>query len=199
VGGFNVYNAAAAVAAGLAVGLNPEKIVRGIAAIRYVPGRFERIRAGQEFEVIVDYAHTPDSLRNVLQTARDLTAGRLICVFGCGGNRDRGKRPQMGRIAAELADLVVLTSDNPRFEEPEAIIAEIAAGLPSPSSAHVLPDRREAIRAGLEAAAPGDLVLIAGKGHETVQILGERTIPFDDREVARELLFGALAAREGDR
>ncbi|MFA6110649.1 MAG: UDP-N-acetylmuramoyl-L-alanyl-D-glutamate--2,6-diaminopimelate ligase [Candidatus Latescibacterota bacterium] len=199
IGGFNVYNATAAVAVGLAVGLNPEAIGRGIAAMGYVPGRFERISAGQEFEVIVDYAHTPDSLRNVLQTARDLTSGRLICVFGCGGNRDRGKRPQMGRLAAELADLVVLTSDNPRFEEPEAIIAEIAAGLPEGTAARVLPDRLEAIRFGLETATPGDLVLIAGKGHETVQILGDRTVPFDDREVARRLLAGASAASGGGR
>jgi UDP-N-acetylmuramoyl-L-alanyl-D-glutamate--2,6-diaminopimelate ligase len=197
VGSFNVSNTLAAVAVGLAAGLPPAAVARGAGALSHVPGRFERVCAGQPFEVIVDYAHNPDSLQNVLTTARGLTTGRLICVFGCGGNRDRGKRPQMGRIAAELADVVVLTSDNPRHEEPRAIIDEIAAGVPAATTVAICPDRREAIASALAGAAAGDLVLIAGKGHETVQLLGDRAIPFDDRDVVRQILAGTSAAGPG--
>jgi UDP-N-acetylmuramoyl-L-alanyl-D-glutamate--2,6-diaminopimelate ligase len=153
-----------------------------------VPGRFEAVDAGQPFTVVVDYAHTPDGLENLLRSAREITAGRLICVFGCGGDRDRAKRPLMGAIARRLADVAVVTSDNPRSEDPEAIIAEITAGFPM----DVEPDRRAAIRAAVAAAADGDVVVIAGKGHEQGQEVAGRTVPFDDREVAREAL-AALA------
>ena len=201
-GGFNCYNILAAFACGLALELVPEVIARGIAVVHQVPGRFERIDLGQDFEVIVDYAHTPASLESVLHTARELTQNRLICVFGCGGDRDRGKRPQMGAIAGDLADLVYITSDNPRSEAPEAIIAEIAAGLRDPDKVQLIADRHRAIEQALGAGLPGDVVVIAGKGHETVQVLADRTIDFDDRQVAREVLqelLGSTAAAQTGR
>jgi UDP-N-acetylmuramoyl-L-alanyl-D-glutamate--2,6-diaminopimelate ligase len=151
-----------------------------------VPGRFEAVDEGQPFAVLVDYAHTPDSLENVLRTARDLAQNRVICVFGCGGDRDRGKRPLMGRIATNLADLAIVTSDNPRSEEPGAIIAEILEG--AGSEVEVEADRREAIARAVATAGDRDVVVIAGKGHEQGQQFADRTIPFDDREVAREAL-----------
>jgi len=197
-GDFNCHNVMAAVACGLALELAPEAVAQGVAALGSVPGRFERVVGGQSFEVIVDYAHSPASLEAVLHTARGLTRQRLICVFGCGGDRDRGKRPQMGRIAGELADLVYVTSDNPRTESPEAIIAQIAAGVEQPGKLQVRPDRRQAIGEALGAAGDGDVVVIAGKGHEPVQILADRTVPFDDRQVARQVLQ-ELAPRVGDR
>ena len=184
-GRFNVENVLGAVAAARLLEIPDEAIARGVQALRGVPGRFEAVDEGQPFTVLVDYAHTPDSLENVLRTARDLAQGRLICVFGCGGDRDRGKRPVMGRIATELADLAIVTSDNPRSEEPEAIIAEILEGT---GEAEVEPDRREAIARAVAAADEGDVVVIAGKGHEQGQQFADRTIPFDDREVAREAL-----------
>jgi UDP-N-acetylmuramyl-tripeptide synthetase len=151
-----------------------------------VPGRFEAIDEGQPFTVLVDYAHTPDSLDNVLRTARDFADGRVLVVFGAGGDRDRGKRPLMGRVAAELADVVLVTSDNPRSEEPVAIIQDIlqGAGL----EVEIDPDRRSAIRRAVSLAEPGDVVVIAGKGHEQGQEIGAEKLPFDDREVAREAL-----------
>jgi UDP-N-acetylmuramoyl-L-alanyl-D-glutamate--2,6-diaminopimelate ligase len=193
-GRFNVENVLGAVAAARLLELPDEAIVKGVRELRGVPGRFEAVDEGQPFAVLVDYAHTPDSLENVLRTARELAQGRLICVFGCGGDRDRGKRPLMGRIASELADLAIVTSDNPRSEEPEAIIAEIVAG--AGEDVEVEPDRTRAIGQALETAAAGDVVVIAGKGHEQGQEFrnGEK-IPFDDREVAREALrrLGARA------
>jgi UDP-N-acetylmuramoyl-L-alanyl-D-glutamate--2,6-diaminopimelate ligase len=153
-----------------------------------VPGRFEAIEAGQPFAVLVDYAHTPESLREVLAAARSASAGRLIVVFGAGGDRDRDKRPQMGAEAARLADQLVLTSDNPRSEDPLAIIADIAAGVPDPSAVTIEPDRAAAIAAGIAAAQPGDVVVIAGKGHETTQTIGDTVTAFDDRAVARSVL-----------
>jgi UDP-N-acetylmuramyl-tripeptide synthetase len=175
------------------LGIDDEAIVRGLEALGGVPGRFESVDEGQPFTVVVDYAHTPDSLENVLATVRELDSGRVICVFGCGGDRDREKRPVMGRIASELADLAIVTSDNPRSEDPRAIIEEIVAG--TEDELEVVPDRREAIARAVEAAAPGDVVLIAGKGHEQGQQFRDRTVPFDDREVAREALrrLGAAA------
>ena len=143
---------------------------------------------GREFEVIVDYAHTPAALQIVLETARELTRGRLICVFGCGGDRDRGKRPMMGRVAADLADKVYVTSDNPRSESPAKIIDEIMVGIEGDVDARIFPDRREAIRNAIEKALPGDVVVVAGKGHEEGQDFGDRVIDFDDRQVAREAL-----------
>jgi UDP-N-acetylmuramoyl-L-alanyl-D-glutamate--2,6-diaminopimelate ligase len=159
-----------------------------------VPGRFEQVDAGQPFLVIVDYAHTPDALERVLTTARKITRGRLAVVFGCGGDRDRGKRPIMGEIAARLADRVWATSDNPRSERPEAILDEVVLGVRRVGGAEgrcvAEPDRRAAIGAALRWAAGGDTVVIAGKGHETYQIVGADVLPFDDRAVARELLAG---------
>jgi UDP-N-acetylmuramoyl-L-alanyl-D-glutamate--2,6-diaminopimelate ligase len=187
-GNFNCYNVMAALATGLALGLDPEAACRGIAALPNVPGRFERIVEGQDFEVIVDYAHTPDALDRVLRAARELGVKRLVCVFGCGGDRDRGKRPLMGKVAGELADLTVLTSDNPRSEDPQSIIDDIAAGLPQDSACRSETDRHEAITTALTAARTGDIVVIAGKGHESEQELADRVIPFDDRELARRAL-----------
>jgi UDP-N-acetylmuramoyl-L-alanyl-D-glutamate--2,6-diaminopimelate ligase len=191
-GRFNVENVLGAVAAARLLGIDDDAIAYGVRELRGVPGRFEAVDEGQPFAVLVDYAHTPDSLENVLRTARDLAQNRVICVFGCGGDRDRGKRPLMGRIATDLADVAIVTSDNPRSEEPDAIIAEILAGA---GGAEVEPDRREAIARAVEAADDGDVVVIAGKGHEQGQQFADRTIPFDDREVAREALrrLGAKA------
>src|SRR3954453_1966217 len=192
-GRFNVENVLGAVSAARLLEIPDEAIAHGVKELRGVPGRFEAVDEGQPFAVLVDYAHTPDSLENVLRTARELAQGRLICVFGCGGDRDRGKRPLMGRIASELADVAIVTSDNPRSEEPEAIIAEVVAG--AGDGVEVEPDRTRAIGQALETASEGDVVVIAGKGHEQGQEFRERKIPFDDREVAREALrrLGAKA------
>jgi UDP-N-acetylmuramoyl-L-alanyl-D-glutamate--2,6-diaminopimelate ligase len=192
-GRFNVENILGAVAAGRLLGIEPSEIAAGIENLEGVPGRFESVDEGQMFTVIVDYAHTPEALENVLRAARRLDAGRVICVFGCGGDRDRGKRPIMGRIAGQLADVAIVTSDNPRSEEPRAIIDEIVAGVEG--GLEIEPDRREAIARAIEEARPGDVVLIAGKGHEQGQQFRDRTVPFDDREVAREALrrLGAAA------
>jgi UDP-N-acetylmuramoyl-L-alanyl-D-glutamate--2,6-diaminopimelate ligase len=192
VGGHNVSNLLAAVACGLALELSLETIASALATVAAVPGRFEQIRAGQPFLVVVDYAHTPDALERVLVTARALTRGRLGVVFGCGGDRDRGKRPVMGGIAARLADRVWITSDNPRSERPEAIIDEVLAGARAvagdPGRCATLPDRQAAIRSAIRWARRDDTVVIAGKGHETYQIVGTDVLPFDDREVARQVL-----------
>ena len=185
-GRFNVENALAAMASCRLLGIDDDAIARGLEAVDGVPGRFEAVDEGQPFTVLVDYAHTPDSLENVLTTARELTSGRVICVFGCGGDRDREKRPIMGRIAAELADVPIVTSDNPRSEDPGAIIDEILAGIDG--DAEIIQDRRSAIAHAIEAAEPRDVVVIAGKGHEQGQQFRDRTVPFDDREVAREAL-----------
>ena len=199
LGHFNVENALAAIGACHALGVPADAAAAALASAGQVPGRFEPVDEGQPFAVLVDYAHTPDSLENALGAARELTEGRLIAVFGCGGDRDREKRPLMGAIAARLSDACVVTSDNPRSEEPKAIIAEILAGMTEfeTGEIEVEPDRRAAIALAFEAATPGDTVVIAGKGHEQGQELaGGRKIPFDDREVAREELrkLGARAA-----
>ena len=194
VGAFNLYNMMAAASAALLLGLDLEKAVEGIQACRGVPGRFQPVEEGQDFAVVVDYAHTPDSLAQAVRSAREMSRGKVITVFGCGGDRDRGKRPLMGRYAVELSDHVVITSDNPRSEDPLAIISEIEqgiAGLPESErrgSHEVVEDRREAIRRAISLARPGDVVLIAGKGHETGQVFADRTVPFDDHQVASELL-----------
>jgi UDP-N-acetylmuramoyl-L-alanyl-D-glutamate--2,6-diaminopimelate ligase len=188
-GHFNVANALGAFAAAEAMGVGAEIAAAGLARAARVPGRFEPIDEGQGFSVLVDYAHTPDSLENVLRAARRLTDGRLISVFGAGGDRDRGKRPKMGRAGAELSDLTVITSDNPRSEDPERIVAEVAAGAEGAGELEAIVDRREAIARALGQAGPGDTVVIAGKGHEQGQEFeGGRKVPFDDREVAREEL-----------
>jgi UDP-N-acetylmuramoyl-L-alanyl-D-glutamate--2,6-diaminopimelate ligase len=185
-GSFNVENVLATVAVARLLDIPDAAIAAGVGSIAGVPGRFETVDEGQLFTVVVDYAHKPRALENVLRTARGLTAGRVICVFGCGGDRDRGKRPQMGRIATELADVAIVTSDNPRSEDPQAIIDEVLAG--TVGEPEVEPDRRAAIERAVELAEPGDLVVIAGKGHELGQEIAGRITPFDDRDVARDAL-----------
>jgi len=192
LGRFNAWNAAAAWASARALGIAPEAIARGLAASPGVPGRLQRVQAGQPFDVVVDYAHTPDALERALAACRDHAAGRVLLVFGCGGDRDRGKRPLMGAIAAARADAAWVTNDNPRSEDPAHIALEVVAGAGAAELAVVL-DRREAIAAALAAARSGDVVLIAGKGHETTQTIGSQVLPFDDRDVA----LGLLTARTG--
>jgi UDP-N-acetylmuramoyl-L-alanyl-D-glutamate--2,6-diaminopimelate ligase len=189
-GHFNVANALAAFAAARALGVDAANAAAGLAAAARVPGRFEPIDEGQGFAVLVDYAHTPDSMENVLRAARRLTPGRLISVFGAGGDRDKTKRPLMGRAGVALSDLAVVTSDNPRSEDPEAIVTEVAAGAGEGEAELIVEvDRRAAIALALGRAEPGDTVVIAGKGHEQGQeFAGGRKVPFDDREVAREEL-----------
>jgi UDP-N-acetylmuramoyl-L-alanyl-D-glutamate--2,6-diaminopimelate ligase len=188
-GRINVLNILAASGAALSYGIDLATIARGVAALQAVPGRFERIDCGQPFLVAVDYAHTDDALRNVIQVAREMTRGRVITLFGCGGDRDRAKRPLMGMAAGELSDFVVLTSDNPRSEDPLDIINDALVGLGRFDTPHITePDRAKAIRRALEEGRAGDVVLIAGKGHEPYQVLKDRTIHFDDRETAREIL-----------
>jgi UDP-N-acetylmuramoyl-L-alanyl-D-glutamate--2,6-diaminopimelate ligase len=188
-GRFNVENVLGAVAAGLLLDLDEEAIAEGIASVTGVPGRFEPVDEGQGFAVVVDYAHTPDSLATVLRAARDLGRGRVIVVFGAGGDRDRGKRPLMGKVAAQLADVAIVTSDNPRSEVPLAIIEEVLQG--SGMDVEIDPDRRSAIARAISLAEQDDVVVIAGKGHEQGQDVGGVVAPFDDREVAREVLRGA--------
>jgi UDP-N-acetylmuramoyl-L-alanyl-D-glutamate--2,6-diaminopimelate ligase len=192
VGEYHVANALAAVAVGLALRLNLADVGAGLAAAPPIPGRFERVDCGQDFTVAVDYAHKPDALERLLRSARALRPHRVLTVFGCGGDRDRGKRPLMGRLAAELSDLVVVTSDNPRSEDPERIIAEIVSGVRQVAGwetrVFTEVDRARAIDLAVGLAEPHDLVLIAGKGHETYQLFADRRIRFDDREQAREAL-----------
>jgi len=194
IGEPNVMNLLAACAVGIALGLEPQFIAQCVGSVSAVPGRFERVEAGQPFLVVVDYAHTPDALERLLTTTRRLTRGRLGVVFGCGGDRDRGKRPLMGEIAARLADRVWVTSDNPRSEPPRAIIDEIVEGVkrvwPAPGRYATIEDRRAAIQDALVWARPGDTVVIAGKGHETYQIIGSEVLPFDDRALARQAIEG---------
>lgn len=191
IGKINVYNILAACGTGLSYGIPPETIARGIADLRAVPGRFERVDEGQPFVVAVDYAHTDDALRNVISVARGLNPKRVITLFGCGGDRDRTKRPLMGLAAAEASDFVVLTSDNPRSEDPLAIMNDALVGIRRKDVPHVVePDRATAISRALKEARAGDIVILAGKGHETYQVLKDKTIAFDDRAVAREVLRG---------
>jgi UDP-N-acetylmuramoyl-L-alanyl-D-glutamate--2,6-diaminopimelate ligase len=205
VGRPNVYNILAAVATGVALGLPPQAIEMGIASLAGVPGRFEVVSApGDAVTVVVDYAHTDDALKNLLETVRGVAPGRVITVFGCGGDRDRTKRPLMGAVAGRMSDVVIVTSDNPRSEDPSTIIDEVMRGMPPPSERTVpsgserrvsrgpvalaIVDRRAAIDRAIDLAETGDLVVLAGKGHEKTQTVGERTIKFDDVEVAREAL-----------
>ncbi|MDO8602319.1 MAG: UDP-N-acetylmuramoyl-L-alanyl-D-glutamate--2,6-diaminopimelate ligase [Candidatus Omnitrophota bacterium] len=189
IGRHNIYNILAAVGAGFSLGMSLEDIKKGVEALKGLPGRLESISCGQNFSVYVDYAHTEDGLLNVLKSLRELKPARLILVFGCGGNRDRSKRPAMGKISTELSDIVFITSDNPRAEDPKDIINEITKGVnPAKNNYTVEPDRFNAIRKALVEAHEGDIVLIAGKGHETYQIFKDTTIPFDDREIAKKIL-----------
>ncbi|MCL6635826.1 MAG: UDP-N-acetylmuramoyl-L-alanyl-D-glutamate--2,6-diaminopimelate ligase [Peptococcaceae bacterium] len=188
---FNVYNALAAFAAGIALGVPVDAVKAALEKVPGVPGRFELIDRGQDFALVVDYAHTPDGLENILKTARQIAGGKLVTVFGCGGDRDRTKRPRMGAIAARYSDYTIITSDNPRTEDPLAIIAEIETGLKAVAGREkyaIEPDRRRAIRMAVQNAGAGDVVVIAGKGHEDYQIIGTEKFPFDDRlEAARAL------------
>jgi len=193
MGKANIFNIGAAIGVAVAMGVPAEAIVTGIQKLSFVPGRFESVNAGQKFRVIVDYAHTDDALEKALRSAREITLGRLILVFGCGGERDRTKRPLMGEAARE-SDFAIVTSDNPRTEDPMEIIKEIEQGLKG-ASYRVEADRREAIRLALAEAREGDTVLIAGKGHETYQTIGTTALPFDDRVVAKELLNELNAGR----
>jgi UDP-N-acetylmuramoyl-L-alanyl-D-glutamate--2,6-diaminopimelate ligase len=196
-GRFNARNAVGAGRVAAVAGIAPDVIARGLSSAPPVAGRFETVDAGQPFTVVVDYSHKPDALDQALRTARELVSGEgeLAVVFGCGGDRDRAKRPLMGEVAARLADQVVLTSDNPRSESPDAIIAAIAEGIPAGTAVVTEPDRRRAIEAAVAAARPGGVVVVAGKGHETTQVVGPRVMPFDDRMVARKALEGLAAAR----
>jgi len=197
-GSFNLYNILAALGCAIMLGLDPGESLDGILSHPGVPGRFQAVEEGQDFAVLVDYAHTPDSLCRALEAAREIASGRVIVVFGCGGDRDRGKRPMMGEIAVRLADLVLITSDNPRSEDPEAIMEEIAEGARSFTGGteyRCLVERRAAIDEAIKEAGPGDVVLIAGKGHEKGQVFADRTVPFDDVDEARSALRRRLCPR----
>ena len=187
-GRFSVYNALAAAGVCGLSGISKEATAAGLERVQ-VPGRAEPVDTGRDFSVIIDYAHTPDSLQNILETVKGYAPGRVICVFGCGGDRDRTKRPMMGEISGRLADYTVITSDNPRTEDPEAIITQIEEGIKRTGSSYIcITDRREAIRHAMMSAAAGDVIILAGKGHETYQTFSDRTIHFDEREVVREIL-----------
>lgn len=188
-GRFNIYNSLAAIGVAIKEGVPFEIIASALEKLQGVPGRFETVEEGQDYTIIVDYAHTPDGLENVLKTAREVCQKRVITVFGCGGDRDRSKRPLMGEVAGRLSDYTILTSDNPRTEEPDAIIQEIIPGLEKAGGRfEILSNRKDAIENALRFAKPGDLVMIAGKGHENYQIIGNKKYPFDDKEVARAFL-----------
>ena len=198
-GRFNIYNALAATSVALLEGITLAAIKETLEKISGIDGRFERVDLGQDFMVVVDYAHTPDGLENLLRTARDLADGKIITVFGCGGEKDRGKRPLMGNIAGKYSDYSILTTDNPRGEDPWQIIKEVEAGLQNSKGSGkgytVQPERFEAIKLGVELARPGDMVVIAGKGHEHYQIIGDSTVPFNDRLVAEEIIRQRLGSR----
>jgi UDP-N-acetylmuramoyl-L-alanyl-D-glutamate--2,6-diaminopimelate ligase len=196
-GGFNVSNALAAIASAALAGLDPRQVADGIARVGGVPGRLEQVAAGQDFTVVVDYAHKPDALEAVLATLRPLTDGQVVVVVGAGGDRDTVKRPVMGEIAARLADVVVVTDDNPRTEDPASIRAAVLAGARGPAEVVEVGDRRLAIRDAVRRARPGDVVLVAGKGHETGQEVGDVVHPFDDRVVAAEEVRALAAGRAG--
>ncbi len=192
LGRFNVENLLAAAAAGLALKMPPGPIASALGTVGRVPGRLEPVEAGQPYAILVDYAHTGDALERLLSAVRELTEKKVVLVFGCGGDRDRGKRFPMGQIAGRMADVAIATSDNPRSEDPEAILSEVERGLAASGARRYLKlaDRREAIRAAIGLAGPGAVVVIAGKGHETTQVIGDRVLPFDDRRVAAELARG---------
>lgn len=187
-GRYNVANAMAAAGVAVSCGLPCDVVSRGLAELNTVPGRFETVNEGQDFTVVVDYAHAPDALERILTSVREVTRGRLISVFGCGGDRDRGKRPLMGEISARLADVSIVTSDNPRTEDPRAIIDDILAGVPDTADYVVIPDRKQAIKKAIEMSETDDSVVIAGKGHEDYQIIGKEKRHFDDAETARRFI-----------
>ncbi len=188
IGDHHVYNCLCAAAVGLIYGFDLHEVVRGIEAVTTVPGRMEPIVCGQPFSVFVDYAHTPDALEACLTALREVTTGRLICLFGAGGNRDRQKRPLMGSVVERLSDVAIITSDNPRDEDPRLIATDVRAGFTAFDHVHTIADRAEAIAFALQSAEPGDCVVIAGKGHETYQVIGRERVPFDDQAVAEQML-----------
>jgi UDP-N-acetylmuramoyl-L-alanyl-D-glutamate--2,6-diaminopimelate ligase len=190
IGRFNIYNLLAAIGVGIARGHELEEILSILSSFDKVPGRLERVVNEKGLNIFVDYAHTDDALCNVLSTLQEMKKGRLITVFGCGGNRDQSKRSKMGAIAEKLSDLAIVTSDNPRNEDPEEIIRNILTGLKSPGNALVVVDRKEAIHRAIQMANPEDIILIAGKGHETYQIVSNQTIDFDDRIIAQAACSG---------
>ena len=190
IGRHHIYNCLSAAAVGLAYGIELTTVVRGLESVGHVPGRLERIECGQPFGVFVDFAHTPAALDGVLKTLRSVTAGRLICVFGAGGERDSLKRPLMGQAVEQNTDAAILTNDNPRHEDPQAIFRDILGGFYSPGAVEVIPDRVKAIGRALDLARPGDCVLIAGRGHEKYQMIGHERVPLDDAETVREWLYG---------
>jgi len=199
IGRHNAYNIMAATGAALCLNITPDTIRKGVESLKEVPGRFERIVAGQDFTVIVDYAHTPDALENLLNLMSELPHKRIITVFGCGGDRDRSKRPVMGSISEKKSDISIVTSDNPRSENPLNIIEDIVSGMHgSDGNYHVVPDRREAIRQAVTSARAGDIVAIAGKGHEDYQVIGKSKNPFDDRQVARKMILKYVNKKEQD-
>ena len=193
LGDYNVYNALVAIGIGLHNQCSLSQIKKGLESAT-IPGRFELVSCGQDFAVIVDYAHTPDALENLLQAANRIKQNRTICVFGCGGDRDQAKRPMMGKIASKLADHVIITSDNPRTEDPDQILSNITSGITNATQYQLILDRRIAIRRAIELAQKGDLIIIAGKGHEDYQIIGQEKLPFDDRQVAKEFLNPKITA-----
>jgi len=188
IGESNIYNALASVAAGFAQEIDPETIKSGLEAMAGVPGRMERIQAGQDFNIWIDYGHTPHAFERLLKTARKLTKGRLLFLFGCGGDRDSGKRPLMGRMASQYADLIFLTEDNPRSEDPKVIVQQIMHGIEEKSKVQIIIDRAEGIKKALETVRAGDTLVLAGKGHEDYQIIGDKKIHFSDKETVLELL-----------
>jgi UDP-N-acetylmuramoyl-L-alanyl-D-glutamate--2,6-diaminopimelate ligase len=188
IGRHNLYNIMAAVGVGVSFGLSIDQIEHGINSFELVPGRLEQVNEGQGFPVLVDYAHTPDAMEKVLTAVKPLVNGKLITVFGCGGDRDRGKRPLMGKIAEKVSDISILTSDNPRTEDPERIIDDVLTGVKEPGKMHVFIDRTAAIKWAVNSAKDEDCVLILGKGHETYQVLGRNRIDYDDREIARNFI-----------
>ena len=197
-GGFTIYNALAALSAGLCLGIDLNRLSAALRSAKGVKGRVEVVPTPTAYTVLIDYAHTPNALENILLTARDFTAGRLICLFGCGGDRDRSKRPQMGAVVKDLADVAVVTSDNPRTEKPAAIIQDVLAGMDSPDGArvHVEPDRPQAIRWALEQGKAGDVIVLAGKGHETTQEIQGVRYPMDEREIVQEYFAKRAQRRE---
>ena len=188
IGESNIYNALASMAAGFALEIDPKIIKSGLEAVTGIPGRMERIQAGQDFNIWIDYAHTPHAFERLLKTARQLTKGRLLFLFGCGGDRDTGKRPLMGKVASEYADLIFLTEDNPRSEDPKVIVQHIMHGIEEKNKVQIIIDRAEGIKKALEIARSGDTLVLAGKGHEDYQIIGNKKIHFSDKETVLELL-----------
>ncbi len=197
IGESNIYNALASVATGFALKLDPDTIKSGLEAVTSIPGRMERIQAGQDFNIWIDYGHTPHAFERLLKTARKLTKKRLLFLFGCGGDRDQGKRPLMGKVASQYADLIFLTEDNPRSEDPEVIVQQIMHGIEEKGKVRVIIDRREGIKKALEIAQPGDTLILAGKGHEDYQMVGNKKIHFSDKETVLELLGASALTKSG--